>query len=122
MRWFPSHCTPIARPSAATTRALCSRRPWPSAPADSSEPDRLERKRDTEPQTSLPRRQRLLNMRGALRATRTAAGVRLLLVDDVTTTGATLDPAASALKLRGAAWVGALVMARQPLTPPDTLG
>ncbi len=86
------------------------------------EPDRLERKRDTEPQTSLPRRQRLLNMRGALRATRTAAGVRLLLVDDVTTTGATLDPAASALKLRGAAWVGALVMARQPLTPPDTLG
>ena len=86
------------------------------------EPDRLTRTRDTWPQTSLPRRQRLLNVRGALRATRSAAGLRLLLVDDVTTTGATLDAAASALKRRGAVWVGALVMARQPLTPPQTLG
>ena len=48
--------------------------------------------------------------------------MRLLLVGDVTTTGATLDAATSALKRRGAAWVGALVMARQPLTPPDLLG
>ncbi len=74
----------------------------------------LIRQRDTLPQARLPRAQRLTNVRGAFRATRTVGGARILLVDDVATTGATVDAAARALKRRGAAWVGALVMARQP--------
>ena len=75
----------------------------------------LRRERATRTQMSLPRRERLGNLRGAFRATQTLSGRRLLLVDDVTTTGATLEAAVRALRRRGSAWVGALVVARQPL-------
>ena len=43
--------------------------------------------------------------------------LRILLVDDVATTGATLDAAAQALKKAGAAAVIALVAGRTPLDP-----
>ena len=54
------------------------------------------------------------NMRGAFRVGRGAslAGRRVLLVDDVMTTGATLDEAARAVKQAGAAAVGVAVLAR----------
>ncbi len=87
----------------------------------------LIRLRDTPPQTSLPRARRLDNVRGAFRALRKLSGTRILLVDDVTTTGATLEAATRALRRRGAAWVGALALARTPeersdvpLSPPDS--
>lgn len=76
----------------------------------------LLRIRDTAPQRTLDRQARLVNVRGAfavepLRVAR-VAGRRLLLVDDVMTSGASLHAAALALRQAGARWVGALVVAR----------
>jgi predicted amidophosphoribosyltransferase len=44
----------------------------------------------------------------------TAAGLRVIAVDDVMTTDSTLDEIARVLKDAGAAWVGNRVVARTP--------
>lgn len=85
------------------------------APAK-TEPALLLRVRDTAPQLGLDRVARLANMRDAfaldpLRAGR-VRGQRLLLVDDVMTSGATLHSAAAMLLRAGAASVSAVVIAR----------
>ena len=70
----------------------------------------------TEAQSSLPRAQRLRNLRGAfaIEPARTAAlhGQRVVLIDDVMTTGATLHAATLALREAGVAHVTAAVLAR----------
>lgn len=64
--------------------------------------DLLERVRDTRPQARLSGAERRENMRDAFRAKDAVNGKRIVLVDDVTTTGATLAHAKRALRDAGA--------------------
>jgi ComF family protein len=72
----------------------------------------LERTRPVARQTGLKRAQRRRNVRGAFRATVERTPSRIVLVDDVYTTGATADAAASALRAAGAEQVLVLTFAR----------
>ena len=76
--------------------------------------DVLIRRRNTLPQADLPPSRRFENMRGAFRVRRpkAAENARVLLVDDVLTTGATCSEAAKMLKQAGAAYVVVAVVAR----------
>ncbi|HEU4352322.1 MAG TPA: ComF family protein [Burkholderiales bacterium] len=76
-----------------------------------------ERSRDTPPQMDLPFAERRRNVRGAFRCTRALAGASVAVVDDVMTTGATLNELARALKAAGATRVVNWVAART--FPPD---
>jgi len=75
----------------------------------------LRRIRATVTQTDLPAAQRHRNVRGAFAVTRAAAslvGAIVVLVDDVSTTGATLEACARVLKEAGVKEVRALTAAR----------
>jgi predicted amidophosphoribosyltransferase len=76
-------------------------------------PKALERSRPGLQQSKLSRRQRLANALGAyrVRAGLTLQGKRLLLLDDVMTTGATLRACKTALLQAGASRVQAMVLA-----------
>jgi ComF family protein len=95
----------LARALAKATRLAA----WPEA---------LVRVLDTTDQHCLPHAQRLNNLRGAFAADPSfvprLVGARVLLIDDVQTTGATLHHAARALVQAGVAQVNALVLARTP--------
>jgi ComF family protein len=74
----------------------------------------LYRKMDTPPQTQLPEEERRKNMRGAFALSRKTAvkGKCLLLVDDVYTSGATVNECSRVLKQGGAREVFVLTLAR----------
>lgn len=78
--------------------------------------DGVVRDLDTRPQAGLPWGERAANMRGAFRVRRPLAGLRIVVLDDVMTTGATLAELARCLKAAGAARVENRVVARTP--PP----
>ena len=71
-----------------------------------------ERTREAPPQMELPYAERQHNVRGAFRCTRALIGARVAVVDDVMTTGATLDEMARTLKAAGAVHVVNWVVAR----------
>jgi len=72
----------------------------------------LERTRETISQVSLPRQKREENTRGAFRATRHAdSAYTYIIIDDVLTTGATLQAAIDALKGAGAKHIIPLALA-----------
>jgi ComF family protein len=94
-----NHVDPIAH-----RIARCLGRPWV--------PDALERIHDTRDQAKLVGRERRENVRGAFHVSnRLGAATRIWLVDDVLTTGSTLDAAGDALLEAGAFEVRALTLA-----------
>jgi ComF family protein len=82
------------------------------------EPGLCRRTRDTPAQVDLSPAQRARNVRGAFRCTRALAGITIAVIDDVMTTGATLEEIAGVLKKAGASRVVNWVAART-LPPPN---
>lgn len=84
---------------------------WPGLPVA---PDLLRRTRSTASQTGLGRRARVANLKNAFRVGpgKSVANLRLLLVDDVFTTGATVNECARILMHAGARRVDVLTLAR----------
>lgn len=82
----------------------------------------LRRTRDTPQQVGLDADTRKINVEGAFASIRDVNGLRLVLVDDVLTTGSTLDACAAELRAGGATSVSALTLARQhsALRPHDS--
>ena len=72
----------------------------------------VRRIRDTTPQAGLPWKARAGNLRNAFACDIALAGQHVLVIDDVMTTGATLNELARTLKAAGAARVTNLVAAR----------
>ncbi|RZI58129.1 MAG: ComF family protein [Rubrivivax sp.] len=74
----------------------------------------LMRVRHTDQQAQLPLDERRGNLRGAFAVVKPVHGLRVAIVDDVMTSGATLHEAALAVRRAGAADVQAWVVARTP--------
>lgn len=70
------------------------------------------RVRDTPPQAGLKREARKKNMRGAFKCHQKVAGLHVGIVDDVMTTGSSLDELSATLKRAGAREVSCWVVAR----------
>ncbi len=78
----------------------------------------LQRSRRTAAQSSMTAEARRRNLKGAFTAAGGCANLRLAVVDDVLTTGATAEAVASALKASGASHVEIWCLARTP-SPGD---
>ena len=83
----------------------------------------LERRRDTASQVGMTREQRQDNVRGAFKIADGSKGAlrgkRVLLIDDVITTGATMNAAARTLRRAGAAHIDALALSLVTSDGPD---
>lgn len=74
--------------------------------------DACQRTRDTPSQAGLKWKERRRNVRGAFACDQDLSGKRIAVLDDVMTTGATLNEISRILKERGASEVSAWVVAR----------
>lgn len=79
----------------------------------------LYKKRDTLPQIGLGARERAANLRNAFEVRGDVTGKRLLLLDDVMTTGATVRECSKTLRKAGAKEVVIATLARAVLTEPE---
>lgn len=89
-------------PEAIFKNALAGRGTW--------QPNVLARVKPTAPQYGLAPDKRRSNVRGCFKVQGDVRGAKILLVDDILTTGATLDEAAKTLKQAGAKSVYALTL------------
>jgi len=103
---IPTSRAAMRRRGYRVTELLARRAGWRPLPL-------LRRVRTTDDQRALGRVERAENLAGSMRAV-DAGGRRILLVDDVVTTGATLREAARALRAGGADVVGAVCVAATP--------
>jgi ComF family protein len=119
----PFHCTGVKRwprgfnQSELLARAIARRYGMPISPV-------LRRVRATAVQAGLSHSARRANVEGAFRVRRGVSleGRRVLLVDDVMTTGATASACARALKQAGARYVAVLTLARADRRPLAATG
>ncbi|ACC97675.1 Phosphoribosyltransferase [Elusimicrobium minutum Pei191] len=77
-------------------------------------PQSLKRIKNTKSQVNLDKEKRASNMKNAFKAAGKITGKTILLIDDVATTGSTLEACAEALKKAGAKNIYALTIAREP--------
>jgi ComF family protein len=75
-------------------------------------PDTCQRVRDTPPQSALPWKERKKNVRNAFHCGMDLTGKRIVLVDDVLTTGASMNALAEAVSKKGAIEISTWVVAR----------
>lgn len=85
---------------------------WKGMPLDI---DCLQKTKETAPQVGLRAEERMKNLRGAFSVSDDLRGKKVLLVDDVMTTGTTLRECSKALLKAGAESVACLVIARTSL-------
>jgi len=102
---IPIHWSRRAMRGFNQAESLCQ-----ALPKDRVRLDLVRRVRATKPQVGLDRDERRRNLVGAFRASEGAKGLRVLLVDDVSTSGHTAEECAKALIAQGAAEVGLLTL------------
>jgi ComF family protein len=107
---LPLHLTRLR--TRGFNQSLEMARPIARALGVAIDPILLSRTRATPPQADLPLKERARNVRGAFACAGDLTGKRVLLVDDVMTTGATLREAARILKIHGAGTITVAVAAR----------
>ena len=93
-------------------RAIHLQAHWPEPPY--SKPRLLKRQRATAAQSGLDARERRRNLHNAFTVRARCDNLRVAVVDDVVTTGATANAVASALKKAGANYVEIWCLARTP--------
>ena len=110
---IPVPLSPFRRKTRGYNQSALLARPLAMRLSLDYRPFGLKRIRNTQSQVELSAAERRLNVRGAFEAVpEIVAGKGVLLVDDVTTTGSTIEECTKALKIAGTSEVYCLTLAR----------